>query len=75
MEDLTKTTINQELFKWKVKQYTKSGLTKITLFQDDPDFNEFSESGMMKFLLETYEHETRCGGDCFVFFLDKKIKI
>ena len=57
----------------KVNDWIKAGLKTYHIFDDSQEFIEFTESGMMKYLLKTFEHTVRCNFTCFVFDLKTRI--
>ena len=68
------TTINQKIFDLKVQTWINAELKQYHVFVDSHEFAEFTESGFMKYLINNYDHNIKCGGDCFCFDLLKPLK-
>lgn len=58
----------------KVNTYIEIGVDKIRVFEEDYQFENWTNTGFMDFLFENYEHECKFGGSCFIFDLLKPLK-
>ena len=68
-----KKTIIQSCYDAVIKLYKESGITEMRIFADSIQFNEYTDSGMMTYLISNFDHSVHCGGNLFKINLNKPI--